>query len=636
MRQFRGRRLWLAAVSALALGVAPTAAQSVIAFGDSLSDNGNLFAVTGGRTPVSPPYFAGRFSNGPTFSEIVAGGPMQTAGAFALGGVPIDFSADQNYAFGGARTDSAVDVPPGIPTQIDLFQARGGRFSPGDLVLLNGGPNNVFQAFAAVARGADPATIGAASLAAAGDLATSADRLARLGAPTLAVINMPDLGATPRLGADPLVANLASQATSAFNASLSSRIDAVAAANPGTNLYLVDIVPLLRDAIDDPGRYGFTNVTQACISVPTCAAGSREVQNGYLYFDDVHPTAPGHELFGLLVLDYLTAGAQAGQAAALSEVALSDRLAGESAVRERARAILASTNAIAQGADLADPGAAAASWGGAYLSVEGARFDRDASDAAAGYDYRAGTLRLGADYRLSDAVILGGAVSALTGEARDTPFAFDAQSFSADLYGTLVSGPAFLTLSGGVAHVDFDDIRRQTLVPQIVNEGGNTDGFAANVGAEVGYGFEFGMLTATPTLGLSYVHFDVDGFDESGIGARVVFEGYDRDVVYGAANLHLAYASSLAGRRAVFTGRIGYEDALSDGGDDGIVSTIAGSPSQASFAAFDDVPGRGFVLGAGAEVDLTDALALSAKYSAGFGDEIGNSHAGSATLSYRF
>ncbi|MEH1830786.1 MAG: hypothetical protein V7L29_01550 [Nostoc sp.] len=34
-------------------------------FGDSLSDTGNIYNATGKTYPQSPPYFEGRFSDGP-------------------------------------------------------------------------------------------------------------------------------------------------------------------------------------------------------------------------------------------------------------------------------------------------------------------------------------------------------------------------------------------------------------------------------------------------------------------------------------------------------------------------------------------------------------------------------------------
>ena len=45
---------------------------SVTVFGDSITDSGNIPALSGNfdETP-SPPYFNGRFSNGPVFVELI-------------------------------------------------------------------------------------------------------------------------------------------------------------------------------------------------------------------------------------------------------------------------------------------------------------------------------------------------------------------------------------------------------------------------------------------------------------------------------------------------------------------------------------------------------------------------------------
>jgi phospholipase/lecithinase/hemolysin len=44
----------------------------IVVFGDSLSDNGNLYALYHGLIPKSPPYYKGRFSNGPVWAENMA------------------------------------------------------------------------------------------------------------------------------------------------------------------------------------------------------------------------------------------------------------------------------------------------------------------------------------------------------------------------------------------------------------------------------------------------------------------------------------------------------------------------------------------------------------------------------------
>ncbi len=46
--------------------------EHVVVFGDSLSDTGNLYAATGGGVPPDPPYWQGRASNGPLWSELLA------------------------------------------------------------------------------------------------------------------------------------------------------------------------------------------------------------------------------------------------------------------------------------------------------------------------------------------------------------------------------------------------------------------------------------------------------------------------------------------------------------------------------------------------------------------------------------
>jgi len=53
-----------------ALNTGPASAYTALfAFGDSLSDAGNAYILTGGVTPASPPYVGGHFSNGPTWVE---------------------------------------------------------------------------------------------------------------------------------------------------------------------------------------------------------------------------------------------------------------------------------------------------------------------------------------------------------------------------------------------------------------------------------------------------------------------------------------------------------------------------------------------------------------------------------------
>ena len=64
------------AVAALALAACAFAGSAsaqtysrLVVFGDSLSDNGNLYLISGGTQPPSPPYYQGRFSSGQVWTE---------------------------------------------------------------------------------------------------------------------------------------------------------------------------------------------------------------------------------------------------------------------------------------------------------------------------------------------------------------------------------------------------------------------------------------------------------------------------------------------------------------------------------------------------------------------------------------
>ena len=65
---------------------------TIVVFGDSLSDNGNLYRYLFHRLPLSPPYFKGRFSNGPVWIE-------QLRDSYHLNAKLKKFS---DYAVGGA------------------------------------------------------------------------------------------------------------------------------------------------------------------------------------------------------------------------------------------------------------------------------------------------------------------------------------------------------------------------------------------------------------------------------------------------------------------------------------------------------------------------------------------------------
>jgi phospholipase/lecithinase/hemolysin len=281
--------LRLAAVLVALLLALPAAAKPfdrLLVFGDSLSDPGNLFAITSflngqgvpGVDPFPPPpYVGGRFSDGPVWVEGLAAG-------LGLGS-----SVVTNLATGGARMlDHAAyeDVPPeavpalqslgvlGVRQQIGAYLTIEAPVPANSLVVVWGGANDFVNGRALDPNAPSPLLA----------LVDGLHALIGAGAKNLLVPNLPDIGDTPRFRTGPQSGEL-SAGTAAFNAGLAAALDDVRA-NSDAHVFELDVAGLLRNA----GAYGLTNLTVPCIAladVPGACAGS-------LYFDDLHPTAVVH------------------------------------------------------------------------------------------------------------------------------------------------------------------------------------------------------------------------------------------------------------------------------------------------------------------------------------------------------
>jgi len=227
----------------------------IVAFGDSLSDNGNAFALSGGTTPP-PPYFNGRFSNGPVWVETLAGN---------LG------LSLEDHAIGGSTT-----------ADINLQIAAAGAADPNALYTVWGGAND----FLALGPTDDPiAAIGTAVT----NLLTGIGALMTGGAQHFLVMSLPDLGLTPRSLTSPEGGAGPTAISDIFNNSLLFNLGATF---PGADISFMNTFDLLRDVVGNPALFGLTNVTDACLVGLTPCANPDE----YAFWDDIHPTNALHNL----------------------------------------------------------------------------------------------------------------------------------------------------------------------------------------------------------------------------------------------------------------------------------------------------------------------------------------------------
>ena len=589
-----------AALAALTLAAVSTAgaagAQSynrLVVFGDSLSDNGNLFLATGGATPASPPYFQGRFSSGPVFTERLGFNASNFMG-------PVTGSI--NYAFGGARTDSQA-APLGMRVQLAQYQARGGRFGAGDLVSILGGANNIFQGLPAAGASTNPqGSIAPVSLAAAADMNFIVNSVAQAGAGTILVTNLPKLRLTPQFRATP-AAPLADYAVTTFNGALLTGLNATAAARPGTNIIMMDLFKIGDVIAANPSAFGVSNVTQPCFNGVTVCANP----NDYFYFDGVHPTATGHAAIARLANDYLYYGDLGSQTAVL----------GETAWRHREDALDGSTASLS-GRDAWTAGTA--------ISVA-ALADRTKTDARGaigeatsdGYGVRIAlesgteTLKFGLAGSYRNADVDAGSLNV------------DLDTFGIDIYGGWRSGDLFVNAAAGAAQDDFNDISRLTSLAPVVHRG-STRGVSTGARLQGGMWFDMGGIALSPRAAVAWINSDVDGFVEQGPAAQYAYQ--DRSLQGTTAEVALRAEAGIDRFHIYAEG--GYRDQLSDDGD-AVRTGISGNPAQILSREVEQPWGGQFLAAVGIEGTVMDRLKVSIGYKGRFGDQA-DSHMGGVQL----
>jgi phospholipase/lecithinase/hemolysin len=297
-------RFFCSCIALVVLGFPPAAVSALFTnvhvIGDSLSDQGNLFAATaslgGPALPASDHYSSGRFSNGPAYTDYLAQRlqiPLQPS-----------FQNGTNFAYGGARTTYNVveqSVPGGIfpdaafpwtlNSEVQAFRARG-IHDPGALYIVWSGSNDI----ADLTRSG-----GANSGAVIGGLVTgildAIDAFQDAGARRILVPNVPDLGLTPAFFLNPNP-NAAPAATF-FSAQFNNALHAALASVTDVEIIELDTFSWLRDLVSNPGAFGLTNVTFPCYNgfvAPNPSGVECPNPDEFLFWDLVHPTTVVHSI----------------------------------------------------------------------------------------------------------------------------------------------------------------------------------------------------------------------------------------------------------------------------------------------------------------------------------------------------
>ena len=289
-------------------------------FGDSLSDGGNSGLVsqqfTGGAfTYPPPPYYNGQYSNGPVAVEYLwqAYNPGSTSFTPSLAG-------GTNYAIGGATSGLANynSVNPSAPGfvqpaydnlgnnwQLQTFTAQHPVFDPAtSLFVVWLFPNDLFNyAQTGQLPGTATGSPGGAGTVeqlianGVGNILTTVQYLASLGAQHFLVPNMPDLGSTPAYVGTPGAADMTALSM-AFDLYLGQGLTALDAALTSAEIVQFDTFGVLNRILANPGAYGFEFTDKACVDNLASGLCNPGNWDKWVFWDSVHPTTSAHAVLG--------------------------------------------------------------------------------------------------------------------------------------------------------------------------------------------------------------------------------------------------------------------------------------------------------------------------------------------------
>lgn len=277
----------------------------IVSFGDSLSDAGTYSQIKLG-------FGGGRFTTNPgqVWTQLVAtyyGDTLQPANQGGFG-IPLQATGGLGYAQGGARvtlqpgighadasvpnSDYAQATTTPIADQLKQYLSQHGSFNAGQIVLLNGGANDIFyQAAVAQAQGNTPAAQLAAAQAiglAAQQYAGIVQQIVAAGGTHVFVSNMPDIGGTPLAVAGGTQAAF-TQLSGLFNQTLVATLQALKVDT--TKYALLDIFTWQDGITANFQANGFT------VSNTGTACNLQAMINAAKAFGAPMPTAFGSSLF---------------------------------------------------------------------------------------------------------------------------------------------------------------------------------------------------------------------------------------------------------------------------------------------------------------------------------------------------
>jgi thermolabile hemolysin len=251
----------------------------VIAFGDSLSDNNNMYNLSYWKLPNKNSWFQGRFSNGFTWPEYLSNN------------IKVQH---YNWAIGGAASNTAKFIVPGLMQEVQSWS----YYIQNDL---NYRPENTL--FTILIGGNDFINYDKDVNATLNELKMALDTLIDAGAKYIVILNLPDITTAPFLKSDPNKAIIIKNKVAEYNKELKDLVDIEE--NNQVNIMLFDTYEFLEKIKSSPQEYGIVNTTDSCLNIDNSKIPYLNTQqinhnctnpDEYLFWDNLHITTHMHKI----------------------------------------------------------------------------------------------------------------------------------------------------------------------------------------------------------------------------------------------------------------------------------------------------------------------------------------------------
>jgi thermolabile hemolysin len=251
----------------------------VFVFGDSLSDVGAVFRVSGGLYPPDPPYFQGRYSNGRIWVE------------YLIDRLQLSQNQVHHLAYGGATTGITntraenltypANLVPNLLNQIQTvvqpYEQSNQSMNADALYILWVGANDYLQG----------STTTVTPIA---NLNEAIHSLITVGARRLLIANLPDLGQLPATR-NTANSEALSTLTQQHNQELERSLINLTQEQFELQIAFLNVSRLYQEVITAPQQFGFTNAVNACLG---SSEGGCENPDRFLFWDGIHPTTAAH------------------------------------------------------------------------------------------------------------------------------------------------------------------------------------------------------------------------------------------------------------------------------------------------------------------------------------------------------